>query len=377
MSLENELTALVDALREDSQRYTAAAQLQCDVFLGKPVATQPLLLSAQLDHSHRRYFDYQERNADPQKMLYEELKGALSAQAGRRESVPSVRANMGCGIVPSLFGLEQDVFPDKMPWLQSHLSKEQILEMKPSDLRINKEFALAIEHMDFMREQLHGSGVRIYPVDIQGPFNTAHLVYGDDIFYQLYDDPDFVHHLLDLSCHAIIMAQDACLARNPDSDWFVPHYNSLAIPRSLGGIKLSEDTSTLLNAEQLEEFVAPYIHRVLAYYGGGYIHYCGTNAHLYQLFLDEPLAYGLNFGNPEKHDMQKVLGDCAKHGRLYYGSFPREDGETWSSYYERTLRAAFGDDRFHIMMHHSAPAAECAEISDAWDAAVALVRAEG
>jgi len=119
--------------------------------------------------------------------------------------------------------------------------------MGPEDLNIGDEFKMGLEHMAYMAEQLEGTGCMVYPMDLQGPFDIAHLVYGDDIFYDLYDDPKFVHHLLDLSCHAIFRGMEECFKVIPNSDEMVAHYNELVMPRSIGGIKTSEDTSTLLS----------------------------------------------------------------------------------------------------------------------------------
>ena len=94
-------------------------------------------------------------------------------------------------------------------------------------------------------------------------FDTAHIVYGDRIFYDIYDDPGFIHHLLELAAWRYLPAWRSASKVIPGSDKWVAHYNSLVIPRSRGGIKISEDTSTLLSKSQIEEFVAPYMKKSL------------------------------------------------------------------------------------------------------------------
>lgn len=359
---------LIDTLAGGRDRYDAAAKLQCDTILGCKTGRQPLLVSASHPlQSEIPVFTSKQIHYDSEKMLVYELRGALAASAGGREAVPSVRSNMGCGIVPALFGVMQELYDDKMPWVQHHMKKEQIAVMTADDIKVTPEFRAALDHMDYFADKLRGSGVRLYPMDIQGAFDTAHLVLGDDIFYEMYDDPPFVHHLLDLSVAAICLAQDECLKRIDRADAEVTHYNSLALPRSAGGIKLSEDTSTLLSKDQIKEFVMPYIRKILDHTGGGYIHYCGINPHLYEAVINESRVTAINFGNPEKHDMEKVLRDCAERGIFYYGSVPKPGDENPSEYFTRLVKAAGRDGRIYLLLQYSCAPDDIASISAEWD----------
>ncbi len=372
--MEQMIAKAVQMLSEGRERYDRAALMQCAAFRFEPLERQPLLLSASL---YGRQLDFPSYNSlevhnDHEKMMLDGLRHALESMNGGREAVPSLRANMGCGIVPALFGVLPRLFEDKMPWVREHLPKSRLKEMTAGDIRVTPEFQTALDHMDYMRERLKDSGVRLFPVDIQGAFDTAHIVLGDSIFYEIYDDPDFVHHLLDLSCHAIALALKECRARMPDSEREMPHYNALVMPRDRGGLKLSEDTSTLLNKEQIAEFVTPYMHRALKEAGGGYIHYCGHNPHLYEAVMNEPLAYALNFGNPEKHDMAQVLKDCAARGKLYYGSVAQKNGGLLDiPEITRLLRASRGRGRLHLLLTHHCKYEQVKSVSEAWDEAVA------
>ncbi|MBR0464658.1 MAG: hypothetical protein IJJ23_09845 [Clostridia bacterium] len=362
---------MIDELSRQSERYQESIACQREVFYHRRVGVQPLLLTSQRlePFADLHPFTYKEIHYDPEKMLFNGLLDALCAQAGGRECVPSVRANMGCGIVPALFGLVQELFDDKMPWLQKHLSPEQIREMSKADITLTPEFQMALRHMEYMTDALKGSGVRVYPVDIQGAFDTAHLVMGDEIFYQMFDDPDLVHHLLDLSCDAIQIAFDECLKRIPDSQHTVCHYNYLAIPRALGGLKLSEDTPTILSPSAIDEFVKPYMHRALESAGGGYIHYCGRNDALFQAVMEEPYAHGLNFGNPEKHDMEQILRQCAAHKKLYIGPVPGNPDESPDAFIRRVLDASVSDGKSCLFLTTSVSRDQVHAFSSAWDRA--------
>ncbi len=53
----------------------------------------------------------------------------------RSATLPTLRANLGVGFVPSIFGVEQEIYADKMPWPQRHLSKEEISDLNPADFK--------------------------------------------------------------------------------------------------------------------------------------------------------------------------------------------------------------------------------------------------
>jgi len=260
-----------------------------------------------------------------------------------------------------------------MPWIKDHASREQLSSMYPEDIKLSDEFKMGLEHMAYMAERLEGTGCLVFPMDLQSPFNTAHMVYGDKIFYDLYDDPAFVHHLLDLCTHAIIIGMEECLKMMPESESRIAHYNSLVMPCSKGGLKVSEDTSTLLSKAQIEEFVAPYTHKVLEHFGGCYIHYCGKNPHLFEMVMNEPLAYGLNFGNPEMHDMEEVLRTCAKNGKIYYGSINRREDETLHEYFRKYLSASQKNGRSLLLLEYSCSLEEKDKVAEAWEMALAYL----
>jgi len=262
-------------------------------------------------------YDLSEIHWDNEKMLVSQLKGAVGVALSGSDGVPSVRANMGCGLIGGLFGLEQRVFPDKMPWLLERLSKEQILALRPGEFTVTDEYRQALAHMRYMKDMLRGTGIEVYPIDLQGPVDSAHLLYGDGFFYALYDDPAFVNHLLDLVHAALVrLMQDCFDIMQPEG--FAPHYNGLVLPVT-APLKISEDTSTLLGRAHIHAYCVPRIRALLEHFGGGYVHYCGWNPHLYEAVTGHIKPLGLNLGNREKHDMAAVLRDLAGQRMFYYG----------------------------------------------------------
>ena len=355
--------------------YKQAAEDQMAVWEGRTPKCQPLLLHGWIPKEQSaRFPDYNpgEIHHDKDKMLLYGMKQMLGVAL---QGAPSLRANMGCGIYPSLFpGIEPLLFDDgKMPWVVKHLTPDEVRNLREKDIRITDEFKLALEHMVYLAEKVSGSGACVYPLDLQGPFDTAHLVYGDRIFYDLYDEPELIHHLLDLSVHAINLGLDECLKILPNSDKFIAHYNDVVIPRSMGGIKISEDTSTLVSAEHIEEFVIPYSNRVLRHAGGGYIHYCGKNDTLFEWVLEQELICGLNFGNPEKHDIDEALRRLAAAGKVYYGDIRKNENEDYPAFFLRLKKSATVDGKCKLLLvAYAASEEDDCLIRDAWRKACAV-----
>jgi len=294
------------------------AQKQLDLWAGTPGVRCDFASADTAWDDRFPEYDKREIHYDCEKMFVHQLKGAVRVALSDSDGVPSVRADMGCGLVGGLFGLTQDIFPDKMPWLQEHLSKEQIWALQPGEFTITDEYRQALEHMRYMKAMLRGTGIEVYPLDLQGPVDTAHLLYGDEFFYDLYDDPDFINHLLDLSHTALVRLMTDCFdIIQPDK--FAAHYNGLVLPAS-APLKVSEDTSTLLGRAHVFEHCVPRLKALLAHFGGGYVHYCGCNPHLFEAVTEHIRPLGLNLGNPEKHDMPAVLRALAERGMFYYGS---------------------------------------------------------
>ena len=357
--------------------YSEAVESQLAVWEDRAPSRQPLLLHCELPAEQAAGFpEYNsgETHFDKPKMLLSGMKQMLETAASGMQAVPSARANMGCGIYPSLFpGIMPALFYDgRMPWVVEHLAKDDIRALREKDIKITDEFKTALEHMEYQAEKIAGTGVYIYPPDLQSPFDMAHIVYGDAFFYDLYDDPKLMHHLLELCVYAIMLGHDECVKVIPDSDNVIAHYNEMVMPRSLGGLKISEDTSTLVCPEHIDEYVIPYTKRVLRHAGGGYIHYCGKNDHLLCRMLELELVRGINFGNPDKHDMNAVLRQITAAGKVYYGAIPKTEIEDYRSYFMRCIKNATANGKCRLLLSLRVKPGEQDCAREAWNSAAAL-----
>ena len=350
----------MDYIKANESYVNKAINLQTAVWNQEETDMPALALSCGLSGEQSSWLPWsnsKETHFDSEKMFVNGLRDVLGAVNGNYGAVPSMRANMGCGIIPSLFGQQQRLFDDKMPWMLDYATKEDITAKYTSgvfSINDSAEFAAGMKHIEYMAEKLNEYGldnIYIYPLDLQGAIDTAHLIYGDTIFYDFYDDPKFVHDLLSVSCSAINFAMHECFKRIPRSDEVVTHYSYLVMPKQFGGLKLSEDTTTLLSPALIDEFAVPYIRRTLEEFGGGYVHYCGKNNHLLDVILAEPLVRGINLGNTDMHDMTEVLVRCRENRKIYVGGIGRRVGESHFDYFVRILKPSYDKDRgcFYII----------------------------
>ena len=203
---------LLPMLRERAQKHEKCARKQLRQWKGDKGVCSLLLSVTDLPEIARLpVYNSEEIHYDPEKMFVNELRGALSTAFADGDAVPSVRANVGCGALCTLLGgLRQTFFSDKMPWLLEHLSIDQLMALSKESIFDSPEFKAGIEQMKFMKEMLAGTGISLYPMDLQGPIDMAHLLMGNEFFYALYDDKDAVHHALELSVACEIYGMEKC-----------------------------------------------------------------------------------------------------------------------------------------------------------------------
>ncbi len=357
---------LLPLLRERKKERESAAKRQLDQWAGKPGVCSLMLSLPAEDNPHLRYlpqYDLEEIHYDVEKMFVSELRSALSVALSKGDGVPSVRANVGCGCVSTLLGgIKQLFFRDKMPWLQERIEPERLMAMTKDDIEESKEFKFGLECMRFMKEKLEGTGIEVYPMDIQGPIDMAHLWLGDDFFYDLYDDPELVHHALQLAVDCDEYAFRKCLEIIQPKG-HLAHYNCLVLPLDKP-VKISEDTSTLLSQAHIKEYMRPYTEQLLNRLGGGYIHFCGSNPHL----LPEVVGFGetvigLNLGNPERYDFETLLPELIRNKKCYVST-----GNGLPNLSESLLRAACGEDgSFHVFLRAECKKDEQQRLLDARD----------
>jgi len=326
--------------RVDSQAIETGRQRMEKQFSGQESDYLPIIFDVDFNRPEGfPQFNYAEQYADPDKMAYELLWGQIPTALAGSDAQLALRANTGTGTVPSVFGLQQEILPDAMPWPKERLSRRQV-----SDFQLADDISQAgvmphvREIIEFYRQHL--PEVPLFVCDTQGPFDVAHLMYGDEIFTELYDDPPFCHHLMRLATDAYVKVTEYLKSLSGEAHDHGYHAN-MYMTRC--GVRMCEDTTTLLSRPQIEQFVMPYVNQAMQHFGGGWTHYCGKNDHLLDCLIEQaPHCRAVNFGNPEMHDMPHVIARLVKAGKLYCGAVVRNDGEDLRAYFRRVLEPLDG-----------------------------------
>lgn len=334
---------LMELYNPDEERVELAKRRQAAVWRGEKPDLPPVVIGGPLSKEQERIPNpnCEEAFHDAGLMLCSQMRGACSAANSGSDAVPSIRVNFGTGILLACFGLEQEVFPDKMPWLREHLDKARISKLTPDDIKIRGSFAKALEYIRFFKATV-GDMVPIYCLDTQGPFDLAHLLMGDDLFMEIYDDPKFVHHLMELCLELGIRAHS--WAKEAAGEALYKHWHGNQLYAENMGIRICEDTTAIVSPDTIAEFAMPYSRRLAQHFGGAWIHYCGRNDHLTKAVCEMPEVRGINFGfvpgHEQDHQFEQDMELIQGHGKVYFGSWPRRPGEGGAAYLRRMRKWA-------------------------------------
>ena len=284
--------------------------------------------------------------SDVETMLVHQLAGVSHALKTEALNL-AVRANYGTGILSSLFGAEIFEMPREMNTL-------------PTTKPFNDTDAIRTLAENGMPDLENGFGTRvfafgrlwqavcaeypkiakyvsIYHPDLQGPLDICELMWGCDMFYAMYDEPELVHAMLSLITDTYTAFMDAWFSMFPCGDEMNVHWANM---RHRGRILLRCDSAMNLSPQFYEEFAAPYDARLLRHFGGGAMHFCGRGDHYIDILCAQPYLYGVNMSQPHLNDMEVIFRATVDRG-VPLLAFP-------SAYINENPRGAGYCRRLHI-----------------------------
>ena len=209
-------------------------------------------------------------------MMYNELLASLCTFEIKDYSMAMIRANYGVGTLPSAFGAESVIAGDNMPWVK-HLSKDEIKAIiangvPDSDAGFGKRI---VETYEFYKETLSkypkcNEVIRLFHPDFQGPLDLAHMLWGSDIYMDMYDEPELVHDLLKLVTETYIDRMKKIKPYlNDETDGFNFHWSHL-YP---GSIVLRNDSAVNLSNDMYKEFAMKYDDMIYDAFGKASMHF--------------------------------------------------------------------------------------------------------
>lgn len=232
-----------------------------------------------------------------------------------------IRANYGTGTMASLFGAEKFIMPRETntlpttkPFNDTEKIKELIDKGIPSlDTGFGKDMfafgeavAEVFEHYPKIKKY-----VDVFHPDTQGPLDMCEMIWGCEMFYEMYDEPELVHEFLNLLTDTFIAVSDKWHEIYPLKPDMSTHWRGFF---HRGGIVLRSDSAMNISPDLYEEFSMPYDKKLLERYGGGVIHFCGRGDHYIELLSTLPQVYGINMSQPECNDMETIYKHTADKG---------------------------------------------------------------
>jgi len=215
-----------------------------------------------------------EIQGDMEKMLLSELAVVYAACLVKDDTLPSIRANYGTGILPSLFGCEimrfdHGALPAALPLHDMERIRAHVAAGIP-DLRGGlggRVLDTVAFYVDTFRAYPKiREWVKIDLADTQGPLDAAEVAWGSELLMYMYEDPDLVHAFIGLVTDTLAAFTRAHQAI--DGVPFAP------APTPLGRVCIREDSSVMVSGEMYDAFCKPYAQRLVDEFGGC-IHWCG------------------------------------------------------------------------------------------------------
>lgn len=259
---------------------------------------------------------------DYTRMALQQFKGCSDALANGSGCPLSVRSNYGTPIMALLFGAELFVMPDSMDTLPGsrpapggadgirrmldrgepaldHPYLEKVYEMGRRFMAIKAEYPKI------------GRQVYLYHPDLQGPIDILELVWGSELFVELYEEPALVHDALELITGTYVRVLRRWAEIAPISfDGYATHWGLW----HKGAIMLRDDSAMNLSPAMFDEFIRPYDQQLLDEFGGGAIHACGRVDHYIDHLTAMRGVHGFNLSQPHLNDMETVYASTVDRG---------------------------------------------------------------
>ncbi|MDR2232910.1 MAG: hypothetical protein LBE56_07290 [Tannerella sp.] len=286
--------------------------------------------------------DYEYRFYHPEAMWAHEMSRAVKVLDWPTDGIPTVRPNLGVVFLPAIAGQTFQIEANSMPWPGTPLSREQIRLIDKISISETDIYALldSFYNIHFQHDE---SQIAPYVADTQGVFDIAHLLYGDEIFYELIDDSQngWLEELMEIVTRlydSVTGMIKKVIGESPDQ-MIHGHGTEQGLFFPEAGIRLSEDTATLLSPEMIERLIIPAIRNCVKEPNKGvFLHYCGLHPTFFDQLTAMPEVKAIDLGNPEMYDLSAVLRRCAETNTVLYSRIAVEKYEKWRTYTERVVR---------------------------------------
>lgn len=236
-------------------------------------------------------YTWEEMLSDPYKMFRQELDNIKQHMLLEDDRVLCTRVNFGTAQIAAAFGCDLFFPPNNLPCAKNHILKDinDVYQLKKPSMDAGwykklKEFVTF--YFDNMPEHIH-----MQLPDIQSTLNNAHLIRGNDIIFDFFDEPEKLEYFLDFVTDYMIDLTNYLnkLIRHEEG-WF---FDWGALWKGNG--RISNCTVHLISPQLYEDFILQRDKRFLESIKGGRMHYCGAHTEVFSSFLKENFITGLDF----------------------------------------------------------------------------------
>lgn len=244
-------------------------------------------------------------------MLYSVYKGCSAALARGDNRLMSVRPNYGVGILPNtlanveFFAMtdEQNMLPNVKPMKNGTEDVEKIVNEELPGVHQNvgvHVFSIGKKFMEIKAKYPKiGKYILFDHPDTQGPMDVADLLWGSDIFFELYESPELVHAFLQKITDYYIKFLDEWFRIVPNDTGYHVVYGKLV----KGKVLIRNDSAINVSPDFFYEFIKPYDEQILEHFNGGAIHFCGRGDHFIPIFKEYKLLTGVDISQPHLNNM--------------------------------------------------------------------------
>ena len=271
----------------------------------------PVQVSIQKDFQNNGEYPVEDAIKNPAKMLVNELLNGQTSVTGwlqtKDDSPLQVRPDFGIGLVASVFGAEPRVVENNPPWIRPLFDDdienrmENMLDSFEPGRSIEQSWIPRVkETLDFYHSILQkypavSASIAVIMPDLQGPFDTAAMLWGSSIFRAIYDNPRLIEKLL--KAVSVVMLHVYELLRplvgsELLSGGFSHQHGSIIC----GNLLLRCDSNLLMSAEMYKRHVLPHDIHVLKHVGSGSYHSCGRWEHNIPALVKAQEIGSLDFG---------------------------------------------------------------------------------
>lgn len=269
-----------------------------------------------------RKYRYSEAFENPVAMLQNMLLSRVVPGVILKDDNPlAIRNDHGTIQIASILGGEWTMWQDSYPWICHFETLEKIKKMvkyfyqDETDINqkgiLNKSYKTLKFYNDILLKYPKcREAIQISLPDLQGPMDTAEQLWGSEIFYAFYENPELLDRLLAIIVEALLLVEKEY--RKYTYERLFPEFSTqhgYVIP---GRILIRNDSSIMVSPEIYSKHIRCHDEKVLKELGGGSIHFCGNGQHLVIKMLEIPTIRGLDFGESNYMNISYIYKVCSQ-----------------------------------------------------------------